>query len=55
VFNYNNNFLVELRLLYMCRTAFAKGIAITQFFEVHLASLFSESSWAEDNPEFARK
>lgn len=54
VFNYNNDLLVEMRLLYGSRKAFMGGIPITNFLEDTLDPLRSDRRWTKSRQTWPR-
>lgn len=53
MFNYNNNHLVELSLLYKCLDQFTTGTTIQSFFVAHLGPLKKNIGWLRENPDLA--
>lgn len=47
VFNYNNNVVIELRLLYEIRRAFTSGTPISTWIKTFLAPLADSLAWLD--------
>lgn len=45
VFNYDNDCLVEISLMYECLTAFVSGTPIQNFFSANFAPLMDDLRW----------
>ena len=50
VYNYNNNYMVAVSILYNCLDAFISGVPIQDFFATYMRSLALDYIWAYKNP-----
>lgn len=55
VFNFNNNLLVDLALLYKCLAQFIGGTPIQTFFFAHFEPLTTNLGWLSANPDLAAR
>lgn len=55
VFNYDNNLLVGVSLLYKCRGQFLGGTPIQTFLFAHFEPLALDVLWLSENPDLAAR
>lgn len=55
VYNYNNNYIVAVPIMYNCLDAFISGTPIQDFFTTFVAPLAEDIVWADENPDLHQR